>query len=150
MKNFQNKLVDKDIKKAGSPTPSVEEYMTRNLITFKEDTDINIVIKSLLDNEITGAPVLNDNGQVIGLIDDKDCLNVLIGNVYNRLPMNSDTVSKYMSNVMKTISVNQNILDVASVFVSTPFKRLLVMDENNKLVGLISRCDVLRAIKELT
>ena len=64
--------------------------------------------------------------------------------------MNSDTVSKYMSNVMKTISVNQNVLDVASVFVSTPYKRLLVMDENNKLVGLISRCDVLRDIKELT
>jgi len=150
MKNFQNKLVDKNIKKAVKQTPSVEEYMTRDLITFKKDTDINVVIKSLLDNRISGAPVLNDNGQVVGLIDDKDCLNVLFGNVYNRLPTTTDTVSNYMSNVMKSISVNQNILDVALVFISSPFKRLLVMDDNNKLVGQISRRDILRAIKELT
>ena len=121
MKNFQNKLVDKDIKHAVKQTPSVEEYMTRDLITFKKDTDINVVIKSLLDNRISGAPVLNDNGQVVGLIDDKDCLNVLFGNHYNRLPTTTDTVSNYMSNVMKSISVNENILDVASVFVSSPF-----------------------------
>ena len=149
MKNFQNKLVDKGIKKAVKRIPSVEEYMTRDLITFKKDTDINVVIKSLLDNRISGAPVLDNNGQVVGLIDDKDCLNVLFGDVYNRLPTTTDTVSSYMSNVMKSISVNQNILDVASVFVSSPFKRLLVMDDNNKLVGQISRRDILRAIIEL-
>ena len=77
MKNFQNKLADKDIKKSVKHIPLVEEYMTRDLITFKKDTDINVVIKSLLDNRISGAPVLNNNGQVVGLIDDKDCLNVL-------------------------------------------------------------------------
>jgi predicted transcriptional regulator len=148
MKNFQNKHVDKEIKKAVKHIPSVEDYMTKNLITFRKDTDITVVIKSLLDNRISGAPVLNNNGQVVGLIDDKDCLNVLIGDVYNRLPT-TDTVSNYMSNVMKSISVNQNILDVALVFVSSPFKRLLVMDDNNKLVGQISRRDVLRAINEL-
>jgi len=150
MKNFQNKLVEKDNKKPLTPTPSVDEYMTRDLITFKEDTDINVVIKSLLDNRISGAPVLDDEGQVVGLIDDKDCLNVLFGSVYNRLPTTKETVSNYMSNVMKTISVNQNIMDVAMVFVSSPYKRLLVMDDNNKLVGQISRRDVLRAIKELS
>jgi predicted transcriptional regulator len=123
--------------------------MTRDLITFKKDTDISVVIHSLLENRISGAPVLDNDGQVVGLIDDKDCLNVLFGNVYNRLPTTKDTVSNYMSNVMRSISVNQNILDVASVFVSSPFKRLLVMDDNNKLVGQISRRDILRAIDEL-
>ena len=116
MKNFQNKLVNKDVKQTLNQPPLVEEYMTRDLITFKKDTDINVVIKSLLDNRISGAPVLDDNGQVVGLIDDKDCLNILFGNVYNRLPTTTDTVSNYMSNVMKSISVNQTILDVASVF----------------------------------
>ena len=150
MKNFQNKSVDENLKKAINDIPSVEEYMTKDLITFNKDTDINVVIKSLLENKISGAPVLDKNGQVVGLIDDKDCLNVLFGNVYNRLPTNIDTVSNYMSNVMKSISVNQNILDVASVFISSPYKRLLVMDDNNKLVGQISRRDILRAINELT
>jgi len=149
MKNFQNKLVDKGIKKSEGTTPSVEEYMTRDLITFRLDTDINVVIKSLLDNRISGAPVLNESGEVVGLIDDKDCLKVLCGNVYNRLPTTSETVSNYMSNVMKSIGVNQSILDVALIFVSSPYKRLLVIDDNNKLVGQISRRDILRAIHEL-
>ena len=149
MKNFQNKAVDEDPKQPETKVPSVEAYMTRELITFKKDTDINAVIRSLLDNRISGAPVLDEDGSVVGLIDDKDCLNVLFGNVYNRLPTTSETVSKYMSNVMKSISVNQNILDVATVFISSPYKRLLVMDDDDKLVGQISRRDILRAIKEL-
>jgi predicted transcriptional regulator len=150
MKNFQNKLVDKDPKKVVNNIPSIEEYMTHNLITFKKDTDINVVIKSFLDNKISGAPVLNDNGEVVGLIDDKDCLNVLFGNVYNQLPTISDTVAHYMSNVMRSININENILEVASIFVSSPYKRLLVTDDDGKLVGQISRVDILRAIKELT
>jgi len=149
MKNFQNKSIDSDINQNDKHVPSVEEYMTRDLITFKKDTDISVVIKSLLENRITGAPVLDDNGQVVGLIDDKDCLNVLFGNIYNRLPTTAEIVSKYMSNVMKSISMHDSILDVASVFVSSPYKRLLVMDDNNKLVGQISRRDILRAIREL-
>ncbi len=150
MKNYQNKPVDKNFKPDNGQIPSVKDYMTRDLITFKKDTDINLVIKSLLDNRISGAPVLDDNGQVVGLIDDKDCLQVLFGNVYNRLPTAKDTVSNYMSNVMKSIDENQSILDVASVFISSPFKRLLVLDKNNKLIGQISRRDILRAIKELS
>ncbi len=149
MKNFQTKLAVKDTDKTTRQIPSVEDYMTRDLITFTKDTDINVVIKSLLDNRISGAPVLNERGQVVGLIDDKDCLNVLFGNAYNRLPTSTDTVSNYMSNVMKSISIDQDIMDVASVFISSPFKRLLVMDDDNKLVGQISRRDILRAIKEL-
>ena len=150
MKNFQTRLVDTDFKKPERHVPSVEEYMTKKLITFKKDTKINVVIKSLLDNRISGAPVLDDAGKVVGLIDDKDCLNVLFGNVYNQFPPTKATVSDYMSNVMRTINVNQNILDVAAIFTSSPFKRLLVMDDNDRLVGQVSRRDILRAIKELT
>ena len=150
MKNFQTRLVDTDFKKPERHVPSVEDYMTKKLITFKKDTNINVVIKSLLDNRISGAPVLDDAGKVVGLIDDKDCLNVLFGNVYNQFPTTKATVSDYMSNVMRTINVNQNILDVAAIFTSSPFKRLLVMDDNDRLVGQVSRRDILRAIKELT
>lgn len=149
MKNYQNKLVEKSELPPRSEAPSVKDYMTRDLITFKEDTDINEVINSLLDNRISGAPVLGEGGKVVGLIDDKDCLNVLFGNAYNQLPTNTDTVSNYMSNVMKSISEDQNIMDVASVFVSSPYKRLMVIDKDGGLVGQISRRDILRAIKEM-
>jgi len=148
MKNFQNRAVDSS-EDAKTQAPLVTEYMTRNLITFTPDTDIHEVINSLLKHRISGAPVLNSVGEVVGLIDDKDCLNILFGSMYNRTPIGSNTVSNYMSNVMKSISVDDNITDVAYIFSTSPYKRLLVKDKNNKLVGQISRRDILRAIKEM-
>jgi len=149
MKNYQNKPVDKSNLTPVKPIPSVKDYMTRDLVTFKIDSDIDVVIKTLLDKRISGAPVLDDHGQVIGMIDDKDCLKVLFGNVYNRLPTN-DTVANYMSDFLKLIDSEQNILDVASTFLSSRYERLLVLDKDKKLIGQISRSDILRAIKELT
>lgn len=149
MKNFQTRLLEKEKKDRKLVAPPIGDYMTKKLITFKPDTEIMAVIDSLLKNRITGAPVLNDNGEVVGLIDDKDCLHVLMSSAYNNQPVARDTVSDYMSNVMKSISVDADLLDAASVFTSTPYKRLIVVDKAGKLVGQISRRDVLRAIKEL-
>ena len=93
--------------------------------------------------------MLNDSGEVVGLIDDKDCLHVLMSSAYNNHPVGRDAVSDYMSNVMKSIDVDADILDAATIFTSTPYKRLIVQDKKGRLVGQISRRDVLRAIKEL-
>ena len=148
MKNYQQKPVEEN-KDLSLNAPSVTKYMTRDLITFTVDTEISEVIKALLDNRITGAPVLNEKGEVVGLIDDKDCLKILVSAAYYNHPVERDTVGNYMSNVMKSISSHDNIVDVANIFLSTPYKRLLVMDDSGKLVGQVSRRDILRAIQEL-
>lgn len=149
MKNFQQKSLDNYKEKKKTEIPSITDYMVKNLITFKPDTPIVKVIDKLLENKITGAPVLNEKGEVVGLIDDKDCLNVLVGGVYHNRPVGEDNVASYMSNVMRSISINSDIVDVANIFLTTPFKRLLVTDEKGRLAGQISRRDILRAIKDL-
>jgi len=150
MKNFKQKSGDADVKDLKLKSPNVTEYMvSRKLITFKPDTKISVVIKSLLENRITGAPVLNDKNEVVGLIDDKHCLNVLFASAYYNHPNAHDTVDAYMTDEYKTISVNFDMIDVANAFVKSKFKRLLVMDDKGKLVGQISVRDVLRAIKDL-
>ncbi|GLR19256.1 CBS domain-containing protein [Portibacter lacus] len=149
MKNFKQNVIQKDKKDLAFVAPSITKYMVRELITFNPDTRIIEAIETLLKNRITGAPVLNHSGEVVGLIDDKDCLHVLMSSAYNNHPVDRDTVSDYMSNVMKSISVDSDILDAATIFTSTPYKRLIVLDDKGKLVGQISRRDVLRAINEL-
>lgn len=151
MKNFQNRPHDDGSNDQSLKIPSVTEYMTpiSRLITIKEDTPVLEVLKILLDKRITGAPVVNDNGDVVGLIDDKDCLNILLGSAYYNHPVAKDTVSEYMSNVMKDISIENDIVDVANTFLTTPYKRLLVMDNNGKLAGQISRRDILFAIRDM-
>lgn len=149
MKNFQQKLLGKEKEDFRKKVPPVSDYMVKKLITFTPDTPISEVIKTLVDKGITGAPVLNEKQEVVGLIDDKDCLNVLVGGVYYNRPPNDATVASYMSNVMRTISVHTDIVDVANIFLTTPYKRLLVMDDKGKLAGQISRRDVLKAIQDM-
>ncbi|MGR3810125.1 CBS domain-containing protein [Jiulongibacter sp. NS-SX5] len=151
MKNFQNRSTDDWQKAITQSVPVVTEYMTpaSKLITLEEDTPILSAIQVLLNNRITGAPVLNKKGEVVGLIDDKDCLNVLLGSTYYNQPAGKDTVGSFMTNVMKEISVDFDMVRVANVFLTTPYKRLLVKDHSGKLVGQISRRDVLKAIKDM-
>ncbi|MCR9063598.1 MAG: CBS domain-containing protein [Cytophagales bacterium] len=150
MKNFQSKSPVQE-KELQLKVPSVTDYMTpvSRLITIKEDTPVLEVLDLLLSKRITGAPVLNDQGEVVGLIDDKDCLNILLGGAYYNHPVEKDTVGEYMSNVMKSISIDFDIINVANTFLTTPYKRLLVMDHDGKLAGQISRRDILRAIKDM-
>ncbi|MBK9015026.1 MAG: CBS domain-containing protein [Saprospiraceae bacterium] len=149
MKNFQQKAVEDSPIRPVVDKPLVTDYMTKKLITFKPETAIMDVINTLLTNKITGAPVLNDKRDVVGLIDDKDCLKVLFDGAYHNQPIDNRTVSHYMSNVMRTVSVHADIYEVASIFLNSVYKRLLVVDDFGKLVGQISRRDILRAIHDI-
>lgn len=149
MKNYQQKSVERTDERQTLKPTSVADYMVTELISFNPDTAIMDAIKTLLRNNIAGAPVLNRKKELVGLIDDKDCLRVLFDSTYHNQPVNKNTVSDYMTNVMRTISVNADIFDVADIFLSTKYKRLLVVDDHKKLVGQISRQDILRAINDI-
>jgi predicted transcriptional regulator len=147
MKNFQQRTVDTASEQ--NDQKKVKDYMATQLITFKPESDIIEVVSILLDKRITGAPVLNDKKEVVGIIDDKTCLKLLVGSEYYNSPMSSQPVSNYMDDVMKTVSEETTISEAANIFLETKFKRLLVTDHHGKLVGQISRRDVLRAIRDI-
>ncbi|HLF63079.1 MAG TPA: CBS domain-containing protein [Saprospiraceae bacterium] len=147
MKNFIQKPKPPESRSLkGAP---ISDYMVTNLITFRPDTEIDTVINTFLEKGITGAPVLNENKEIVGLIDDKDCLSIIVQDAYHNQPGGKATVDVYMTNVMRTISVDADVIDAATIFLRTPYKRLLVIDHNGKLVGQVSRRDILRAIKDM-
>ncbi|NND08459.1 MAG: CBS domain-containing protein [Saprospiraceae bacterium] len=150
MKNYQQKSVEATTSQREFKPSSVTKYMTSvdKLYTFRPDTEISDVVELLIEKEITGAPVLNDLDELVGLIDDKDCLKVLFDMAYHNQPLIDATVSDYMTSVMKTISDRSNIVDVADTFLNTKYKRLLIVDDRGKLQGQISRQDILRAIRD--
>ena len=151
--NFKPKFEKKNQKDSGTSEVKAYEpitnYMAKNLITFTRDTEINDVIDTLLTKRISGAPVLNDKKEVIGMIDDKDCLHVLVDSVYHNLPIRKRIVDTYMTDVYKTVSIDSDIVDVANEFLKSKFKRFLVVDQKGKLMGQISRRDILQAIQSV-
>ena len=118
--NFKPKLLRKgDKTKKVSTTLNydpVTKYMSTELITFTPDTEIIEAIDSMIENKISGAPVLNENKELVGMISEKDCITVIIDSVYHNQPISTSKVSKYMTTNITSVSVEADIVDVANEF----------------------------------
>ena len=123
----------------------VRDYMTRHLVTFRSDTDLFTAINRLLEHRISGAPVVDSQGHLIGLLSEGDCLRgILSGAYYEAI---GGTVSGYMVTEIETISPEVDIIEVSERFLRGRLGRIPVI-EDGRLIGQISRSDVLRAVKE--
>jgi len=103
-------------------------------------------IHQIVKHRISGAPVVDRDGKLVGMLSEKDCLKVAVVAGAEGVP--AGVVEDFMSRDPATVDADDGLLDIASRFVDAPFKRFPVM-ENGKLVGQISRSDILRAIDEL-
>ncbi len=128
------------------PTPLVDAYMARDLITFQPGDDIHSAAKVLLEKRISGAPVVDENGRLVGVLSKKDCFKVAFGASYHQDW--GGRVSDYMSRDVETIEADTDIVKAVKIFLKSPYRRFPVMS-NDRLVGQISRCDVLKALEEL-
>lgn len=126
----------------------VSDYMTKKLITFNPQQSLMETMETLVRNEITGGPVINENKQLVGMISESDCMKHLSDSRYFNMPMGSESVEKHMSNIVETIDANASIFFAAEQFHKSPYKRFPVM-ENGKLVGQISQHDILLAALKL-
>jgi CBS domain-containing protein len=122
----------------------VKDYMVRTLVTFKPDTDVLDAAFTLVDKRIAGAPVVDDEGSLVGMLSELDCMRVVLNASYHGNW--GGPISDYMTTDTETVDAQMNIVDLAQVFVDTGFRRLPVLEEN-RLVGQISRRDVLRALQ---
>ncbi len=131
----------------GMKFPTIDKIMDKDEITLSPDQPIHEAINVLLDRQITGAPVLDKNRKIVGMITEKDCLRVLIDSAYHNMPSDK-TVASYMSPVVKTVTTDHDILDLANEFLTTNFRKFPVVYKET-LVGQVSRRDVLRAIADM-
>tara|TARA_B100001123_G_C14794207_1_gene821710 strand:- start:41 stop:505 length:465 start_codon:yes stop_codon:yes gene_type:complete len=123
--------------------PIVKNYMTTRLVTLSKDMDVYFAIGLLLKNKISGAPVIDNNNNLIGILSEKDCLRIFANGSFYDMP--GGLVSQFMTEVVLTVSSSTDIFAVAGEFLKNNFRRMPVV-EGKKLVGQISRRDILRAI----
>lgn len=128
-----------------SNVPLVSDYMARDLITLRPDMEINHAMNILLEKRISGAPVVDENDWLVGVLSKKDCLRAALDASYYRDW--GKPVSAHMSTDVKTLDAGLDILAATKAFVDSSFRRFPVM-ESGKLVGQISRADALRAMSE--
>ena len=130
--------------KAKTKTLLVEDIMSRNLIVFKPEETIHEVMKKFIKYRISGGPVVNEKGDLIGVISEADCMKEVSESRYFNLPILDKSVSNFMTTNVDTIDASKTIFEAASNFFKTSRRRFPVM-EKNKLVGQISRKDIVIA-----
>ena len=124
----------------------VRDYMAGSIVSFKPETDVLDAIHELVRHRIAGAPVVNDQGELVGMLSELDCLKVSLNAGY--YGDWGGPVSDFMTPDVETVDADMNIVDLAQKFVDCSFRRFPVL-RNNRLVGQISRRDVLRALTTL-
>ena len=124
--------------------PVVRDYMDKRVATLRPDTDILDAIGFLLEKRVTGAPVVDKSGRLVGILTEKDCLRLVAAGVEGNLPRGS--VESFMSANPETIPPEMDVYFAAGLFLKRSFRRFLVV-EDGKLVGAITRFDILRVIQ---
>ena len=126
----------------------ISEFMATKVITFDPEMTIDEATKVLAKNKFSGAPVVNEKNELIGMLSEKDCLKTIVDSYYNQRPSSSSKVKDYMSANVISVGPDKTVIEIAYMFVHSNFKRFPVI-QNGKLVGQISRSDVLKLISDL-
>lgn len=119
--------------------------MVPRLITLAPEMSIHEAIHVLLDANISGAPVVDREGDLIGMLSKKDCLRIIFSSKYHA--DRGGPVSEYMSTPVETLDASMDLVATVQHFLSSHFRRFPVL-EDGKLVGQVSRVDLLRELAE--
>ena len=124
----------------------VREYMAANPVTVTPETPILQAIHTLIEHRISGLPVVDLRGNLVGMLSEADCLPIAVQASYHGEL--GGHVSEYMSQEVKTVDADDSIVELAERFMRNKLRRFPVM-ERQRVVGQISRRDVLRALEVL-
>lgn len=149
IKSFQGPRAKVVTKKEYKAPIMVTDYMSKKLVTFTPQQSILEVMELFTKHNISGGPVLDDNGFLVGIISEADCMKQISESRYFNQPILDKSVERYMTKNVETIPHDISIFDAAAVFDRGNRRRLPVM-KDGILVGQISRKDVVIAALRLS
>lgn len=149
IKSFQGARAKTEAKTTSEAPILVSDYMTTKLITFQPNQSILEVMEAFAKHHISGGPVVDDAGFLVGIVSEADCLKQISESRYFNQPILDKRVDNYMSKEVETIPHDTSIFDAAERFLKNNRRRLPVM-KNDIMVGQISRKDIVIAALKLS
>ena len=128
--------------------PKIGEFMDAVVPTLSPETQIMKAVDFLLRHRVTGAPVVDSEGRLMGIITETDLLKLVTEGIQGEPPVET-TVAEYMTTDVVTVAPTVDIYYVAGIFLNNKFRRLPVVTDGN-IVGAITRYDLLRVIRTLS
>ena len=118
------------------------DLMTKNVVSVKKDTPIYEALELLRKNDITGMPVIEDDKTLVGIITEKDVLKLF----YVEGEDQDKTVDYFMTQPAVSFGVDESLESVCDFLMVKYFRRVPVVSTKGKLVGIISRPDIIDLI----
>ena len=128
--------------------PKISEFMDQVVPTIGPDMQIMKAVDYLLRHRVTGVPVVDFDGSLLGIITETDLLKLVTEGIRGQPPTEA-TVAEYMTTDVVTVPPTMDIYFVAGIFLKNKFRRLPVV-EDGKIVGAITRFDLLRVVQALS
>ena len=123
---------------------TASDVMTKELITLQPETTAEEAIQILLEHKISGAPVVDPIGHLVGIVSEYQLLAVIYDDGYKSQP-----VKDLMTREVLTVEDSTYLTTIANLFIVHRIRRLPVLN-GGELVGQISRRDIIRYAVEHT
>lgn len=122
----------------------IEDIMTKDVITVNKETTIQEAIRIIVENNITGLPVVDDEMRLVGIISEKDVM-ILLYNVGSR----AGKVEDFMTRKVVSFEQEDGLAEVCDCLLKNHFRRIpIVAGPKKKLVGIITRKNIVQRIFE--
>ncbi|MFH8618678.1 CBS domain-containing protein [Streptomyces sp. NPDC017979] len=136
---------------------TVADLMTRDVVSVRRETAFKEIVKALTENDVSAAPVLDVDGRVVGVVSEADLMRKTADQAgpFGRIPLpevSAEDLTKaaafraedLMSAPAVCAGAEWNVVEAARLMTVQGVKRLPVVDDTDRLVGIIGRADVLR------
>jgi len=123
---------------------TVRDIMVQPVVSVSPDMPIYDAIRLLASRNVSGLPVVDADLRLVGLLSEKDVLNLL----YKNQDFAQNTVGDFMTKAVVSFDVNDDVVALCDCLEHNAFRRIPVT-QNGRLTGIVSRSDVIRAILAL-
>lgn len=127
------------------PNTCARDMMVSNLTTLSPDMDVLEALDVLLRHKISGAPVVDSDKRFLGIFSEKSCIRFVVDAAYEQMPSNN--LMSFVDTDPPVISPGTDTLTIAQTFLDAACRRLPVLDSDGRLLGQISRRDVMREVR---
>ncbi|TNF59596.1 MAG: CBS domain-containing protein [Deltaproteobacteria bacterium] len=114
----------------------IRDFMVSKPVVFTSDTDLLDAVRVLVDRRISGAPVVDERGNLVGFLTERDFLRAALVAGYHG--ESGGCVGEYMSSDVQAVNADDSLIDVATRFIETKYRRYPVI-EDNRVVGCPAR-----------
>ena len=142
VKSFQGERAQK--KRVTPSKLTVSDIMTTQLVLFTPEQSIHDVMQAFIKYRISGGPVVDEKGKLIGVISEADCMKEISDSRYFNMPILDKSVGHFMTENVDTIESTLSVFDAAAKFSKSSRRRYPVL-EKGRLVGQVSRKDIVIA-----